>query len=433
MSDKEYSRIIEKIKVMPAETEKERDARWAWLQGQDYYDEFVTEIAVKMRPKAYEELKKRLSLKPVYSEDFDMVGGEYADKMINLDTVVLMEALRDVVQTYTGGGKKAGFTFFDCVKKRYNQICTKESGRNRKELEGIRLRSRPERIYYVLKLVKSAQHVIENTQNDQDVREVLRVCAQKESFHLSKDELTDALDCITSLSLISRLDSPLAEEESDKVLGDTLADPRNDYALIEDTRDWEAFFQLLTNGLENGWHAVKSAVGKRDRELIRAFLSKDILIVLKLKYLEEEQRKEYIGQLEPKCQQWCHRTRRCPITTKSKKGCYIRYGIMKEDTENGAEDIYEILMQNADLLYNYILQNAYVDSAFENPVGNLYDIYTGKLKPYDGSPGDIFQFTDAVLARSLGIKDKSKVSRAHTKYEKVTRKQLYKLFCRSNE
>lgn len=431
MQREEYNHVISELKSMPSDTPEERAARWEWFRGQDAYDAVAVYMLRQMRSGAFRELTKRLDLQEVQSEDFDMAGGAYADKSVNLDTVVFTEALKQTVQTYTGEGRSGEIPFLACVRKTYDQMCIRESGQDPLKLEGMRMQSRKERMYYVLRLVRSTREALERSGRRGNAREVLLECAAQEKIRLSRAELEDALDCVEHLGVIGRLDEPLEDEDdSGASLGDTVADPKDSYAGLEAGRKWEAFLEAFSEGLENGWQTVKSASGKKDREIIQSFLSKDILIVLKLKYLEEELRREYRDQLEPKCRQWCHRSGRCSVKG---EGCYIRYGTMPEDRENGADDIYEKLKGQAEPLYGCILNNEYVDRAFETPPGSLYDIYTGKLKDFRGEDGDTFQFTDAVLAKALGIGDRSKISRMRKRYETVTRNELYKIFSRTEE
>ncbi len=123
------------------------------------------------------------------------------------------------------------------------------------------------------------------------------------------------------------------------------------------------------------------------REVIRAFLTRDILKALKL-----EQGKDKNGKEETKCPNK-HRYTSMPA---------------------GEKDVYELLQQYERVCMEDIFVENYINVAVKEvpeSLQKLYGIYYNLLK-------DDFKFIDTIIGKAIYEKDKSKVSRYRKEYER---------------
>ena len=154
---------------------------------------------------------------------------------------------------------------------------------------------------------------------------------------------------------------------------------------------------MILKYLEESWSLVEAGTDKQTRDLFRAFFTKEILILLKLRYAGEK----VDGQAEPNCRQWCPRRNRCRIR---RDGCYVRY----KTEPAGNEEIYELLKPSGEKLCQRIFQKKYLECAVGKKNEQLSQIYQTVLK-------EDFRFTDAILGAALN-REKTQISKGRKKY-----------------
>lgn len=438
--EEKYEDVINALKEMPAGTKEERSQRWEWFRGLDVRDDFKLDLMQMIRPRKLEKIKRYLSSMPG-----DPGGGRYAEAPQDvgmarldiewkyfLDPLVFEEALKKVVESYKIGEDGEEISLSACMRKEYDQVGSLETGRNAiNENSGLVLGIRDRRKYAVLSLVRHVGELMETMDREKgiDRRKKIEELVNGIGKNLSREEVREAVRLVEGIKSIS-LDQDETREALEKEGQDFLsagdeADPYKGI-LLDSTAER---FGALVESAGTGWKEIKSASGKRDRELIKAFISKEILIAMKLEYLQTDERAKWKEELEPKCGQWCQRRERCAYGRK--EGCYIRYGKRIPSEEAGDEELYEYLAENADKLYEFILKNDYTDYAFEESVNSLHDIYAKSLKDFKGE-GETFQFTDAVMGEALGLKPYV-ISRSRKQYETKTKEELYKIFYSKRE
>ena len=71
-----------------------------------------------------------------------------------------------------------------------------------------------------------------------------------------------------------------------------------DFKEVEDEHAFRQLLEMILKYLEESWSLVEAGTDKQTRDLFRAFFTKEILILLKLRYAGEK----VGGQAEPNCQ-----------------------------------------------------------------------------------------------------------------------------------
>lgn len=247
---------------------------------------------------------------------------------------------------------------------------------------------------------------------------------------LNDAEIDYIIRHVQSFQMVESMDKPVEDDESDYSYNYEDKKQNIEQTLLDkETR--ENFIKFMPIFIEK-W---EGAISKKNKELLKAFLTKNILILLKLKYLPDiKQRKEYEKLMEPMCGRWCLRSV-CELTgdkpatpKKPNTGCYIRYGLDNEGKETGDEEIYDILRIEGEVIYQAILKNAYTSFAYSENINDIGDLYSKKLKPFEGkNENEIFNFTDGVIGTALGIR-KETVSKARKKYQKEIIPMIYESF-----
>lgn len=428
--DDRYRELLDELKSMPRKTKEEKANRFLWCKNHERYDDFVMDVVTMYRSKEFEKLQKMMS-KDTYVEKLDPDLGIATSKGKEFDWVVLMESLKSAVEDYTGENKKGEtHSFLQSVGTKYNQLAQEEAGKNDAGL--LPSDVAPENRYRVIRLAKKIkdvwEHTVEKT-TPEEIAEKLDEGNALEIRGISKKEFKEAIQMTYDLDIVS-LDRSISSEDGDTELGDTISNAWNGFEVWEEKEMERLFWKKFSENFLNYWKAVKAAIGLKNQEVLNYFLSKDILILLKLKLISVEDQSQYKEYLEPKCGQWCRRKRCTLKESSSNKGCYVRYGYFPGDNENetGDEEIYACLKSSKGSLYEDILNNEYTQSAYPGGVQNLDDMYKKPLKDYKAKEEkDRFEFTDVYLGKATGITKASR-SRYREKYENNARKRLQRLF-----
>lgn len=438
--EEKYAEVIDTLKGMPVGTKEARRQRWEWFRGLEIRDDFKLDLIQVIRPHKLEKIKRYLSGMPEdkrdghYAQPPEDVGMVHRGvKLANyFDPLVFEEALKKVVESYKAGEGGKEHSLVACMRKEYEQVGALESAKNTmNENAGIAFGIRERRMGLILKLVSHVKNLTDVKRKEKEpvTREMIEefICGMGKD--LSREEIRTAVCLVEGIKSIS-LDQDETREVLEKERQDLLnagegADPYRGIASdgIQD------FFEALAESAESGFREIQSASGKRDRELIKAFISKEILIAMKLEYLREDDRARWKEELEPKCGQWCRLRESCRYERKD--GCYVRYGKIIPSEEAGDEEFYDCLSKNADRIYKFLVKNDYTDYAFKEKIGSLYDVYAKKLKDFKGE-GETFQFTDAVMGQALGLKPYA-ISRSRKQYETKIKPQLKEIFSRTRE
>lgn len=450
--EEKYAEFLNGLKSMPKgmgtreEKRAQKEARLAYLEKfrkeqKEKYDNFVVDLMYLYKSSAVKELKKRLgsgeTIKSTIIIDPDIVSAKRSEKDDKeLDYVVFMEAFTQAIKEYTGVTQEGDkLLFVQCVGKKYRHIAQAEAGKTAVSEGGVHVDTPTRNQHYILRLANNAKKILKEKGEERNLRKVVKQALQEipETTHrFTKAEIDRAIQIVEELDIMMSLDRPISKEDGERILlKDTISDKKNPFENVDEHSFINSCLKEMVRHFEEKWEIVKSAAGKRNVEWIKIFMSKDILILLKLYALPDEE-KTYGDEkyIEPNCGQWCHRRKRCKTRENKRIGCYIRYGKLMEDAEAGDEEIYDILKLQENFFYKSVLKNDYIDFAFREKIESLYDIYAKQLKDFDEEePENCFRFTDAVIARVQG-KDKNVVSRYRKQYETKTREELSDIFYR---
>lgn len=428
--DARYRELLNELKSMPRATTEEKENRFLWLNKHKKYDDFATDVLKMYRPREYEKLQKMTSKAEAGDEKkqhFDF--GIATSKGKEFDGVVLMESIKSAVEDYTGENKKGeAYFFLQIVGTKYKQLAQREAGKN--DVGLLSSDVAPEKRYRVIRLGRKIKDVWEHTGKEIIPEEIVEKLVKEDALEIrgiTQKEFEEAIRMAYDLDIVGSLNKPINPDVDDAELEDTISDTRNGIEAWEEKEMESLFWKKFSENFLNCWKEVKESAGLKNKEILNYFLSKDILILLKLKSVSVENRERYKNYLEPKCGQWCHRRERCTVNVSgSNKGCYVRYGYSPDDDKNetGDEEIYACLKSCRDSLYENIFDNEYTQSAYPGGVQNLDDMYKKLLKDYKAEKGnDCFEFTDAYLEKASGIA-KSSLSRYRKNYENNARKRL---------
>lgn len=471
--DEKYKHIVDVLKAMPKNTLEQREERYHWVRNKKEYEQFVMDVFLAIDSYSYNKIKRRQESEYQVNDTLppDLGIASTSTKSSNgkkneIDADIFMDAVKTAVETFTGvNDDKEPITFLRAIGEIHRCKKMKAGGENdfQRDYGGMVFPVRRERLYIVLKLKRRVEKLCASLKKT-NIEEVLYKCILEEkSFSkCTKEEIQLAKELIEGLNIVS-FDKEVSDEENsgDGEGGETYKDKiksedsENTYKNIETQELLETFFHVTQNRFKETWKLIIEATGKQNRELIKSFLSKDILIALKLEALSEEMKDIYKELLEPNCGQWCPKKERCPYlkkennfkkykrgaifeeeqakTSPRRPGCFIRYGDREEIKDRGDRAIYFNLEQMGDSFYQSVLKNSYVEYAYIENVENAYDLFSKELKPAKGEcKEECFRFTDEVLGNTLG-KSKSAISKARAKYEQKARPMLYQLYSDESE
>lgn len=422
----DYREVLEALKKRPRENSAEKEACWGWFReyiGPEGYQKFSEDLIRVFRPKAYEWLQryantdknvninKFAGFSPL--EEISRRTVERDKKGVQMDSLVLIKAVKEAVEEYRGINRSGeSYSFISSVRQKYGQKAYQAAGKNDYKNAGI-LPDIPERnMPAVLNLVKRMESFREKYGDNRKRDEVLEEALSGISSHkYTKAELEAAKRMYDKLNCIGALDKPV-EENSEKTLEDSIPDPNDEYGKLTEGEGLRAFFESIGKN----WGKIKAATKKDSRNWIRIFMTKDILIELKLDTIPELSGEEnrILEKLkpEPACGQWCPRKRWCP--KKDKKSCYARYTSIPA----GNEEVYLMLKPYEKTVYAELFHPGYLDRAIELSPKDLKEVYENLLKKD-------FNFSDGILADVM-MKNKGTVSNKRKEFE-IVRQELYKL------
>lgn len=455
--DQKFKSLLDELRLIPKEN------RFEWLKKQELYGSFVIELMNAWRPQSYDRLKERLQNEKYVTNTLPQDGGIASTIKYEEDPEVFMNAVKGACEGYTGKNQEGTpYTFLQSVGQIYEQKASIAGGENDFQKLGFATGTNPKDLYKILRLRRNVKKICDDTNNSNAIDRVLEECISKSRKHeYTKNAIELTRRMVEGLDFVNSLDAPLTEENGGvSTFGEQRESPKSGFEEMEKQEIKNALLDFTREDFDEKWKLIIASTDKQNRELIKAFLSKDILIALKLEFVTEDVKKHNMDLLEPKCGQWCQRASRCIYDVDGKgavsrrTSCYIRYGDnkigesfgcrYKKDelkismkhrkkatvlfVERGNREIFEILEQMGMSFYKNILDNEYVKKAYINDVEDYYDLFAEKLKPAKGihETGN-FQFTDAVLGKALG-KSKSSVSKYRVTYEKRVRPTLYEIF-----
>lgn len=420
--ESDYKEALEELRKRPRGNQEEKIQCWDWFRdylGSEGYQKFAEDIIRVFRPKAYEWLQNYAG------ENTGSVLDEASCKMVEkdksgkkMDPLVFMEAVKEAIKEYSGiNSSGESYSFIASVGQKYGQKAYHAAGRNDYKNSGI-LPDIPERnMAAVLKLAKNIDIFMKKCNNGRTLSDVVKEALDEITGHnYTKADIDAAIRMYQKINLMTSLDMPISDDSED-TLESVIQDKDDKYEELTEGEILKTFFE---NAGKN-WKKIKGATKKEARNWIRIFMTKDILIVLKLDVLPELSKQEKklwnTPEPEPACGQWCPKKSWCK---KDKRiSCFARY----TEIPAGNHDVYMILKPYEETVYGELFHPDYVDRAIEMNPKDMEEVYKNLLK-------DDFNFSDKILADVM-MKNKGTVSNKRKEYEEV-RRQLFEL-CADNE
>lgn len=412
--EEKYGDILRSLARMPGETSEDREGRWSWFRSLPEYEALFMKAMEAYSPSGYRALIRC------------MKSGQLTDagsgKENGIGSEEFLLAVKDTVERYTEEKKaEEGCFFISCIGTRYRQNMQRSCGKARYDQNGPLPKVPDNRKYLVTRFVYKARELAgrrgikERSCNWEMIFEEIM---SSEKQKLTRKEWDAAFQMVINANAVVSTDEAIGDEEDGVTLEDLIADhtERAEEKTQREMRE-ELLGRFLRNMAED-WGYVRCATNKRSREWIRVFLTKDILMELKLDVIpeitEDERKRWEDYRTEPNCGQWCPRRKRCVKSRKT--GCYVRY----QRKPAGTQRIYKILEPYASVIFHDLMFDAYVNRAIEGEPGDLYEVYANYLK-------DDFDFSDKLLGEVIH-KDKTAVSRARADYEGKVKGELYRQF-----
>lgn len=417
----EYGNLLRILAQMPKETNEDRDKRWKWFQSQPQYEPLFLKVMEAYMPLGYKQVIQ-------CKGDGDLLEMSYK-KNQEIGSVEFVIAVKETVEYYTEEKAEEGKTgtfFVACVRTKYRQEIQRACGAEWYDRRGPMQEIPYKRKYQVRKYVYTLKEMIDKKEIEErqgfweERRE--EICRSK-GWEITRKEWEVIVRSVYDMNVLVSLDDSVGDEEDGGTFEQFVADQTERAEEKEEREEREAFLGTFISNLAKDWKYVQGVTNKRSREWIRIFLTRDILVSLKLDSLPEltdkERRQWRDYEIEPYCGQWCSRRKRC--TRKGTSGCYVRY----QKKPAGTEGVYRLLESNASVIFHKLLVSAYVNRAIEGEPANLYEVYENYLR-------NDFDFRDKILGEVIH-KDKSAVSRARSEYEGRIKEELYRQYLREAE
>lgn len=425
----QFKDFFDCLRIMP-----KGKTRLEWMKNRPESDALKIEVIKVWNPESYDRLT-RVQNERYISTTFDSDDGiETTIKTEKTgrrdDPEVIMETFNKCIEDFTGV-KESGepYTFLQSMGQKYKQNAGKHAGANDFQKTGFSINYKDaDKLSQVFKFVRKVDKYCRNTnQNSIElIEKFISKSVNVEEFfpEIKKEDCTKTIlelaKWCMEMNFAQSMDALISEEYGNGItVKDQIESIEKGFEDIEQM-EWLNSFE---SNFEAKWNLAVSAMDKKNLEFFKNFLSRDILVALKLEAVNEAEREKYKDLLEPKCASWCSAKDKCPYVTyedgkktTSRNSCFIRYG--ERTIANGNEDVYELLKRIGDSFYKYVLANPYVKNAYIENVDNIDDLYCVKLKPrISDTEGGSFLFTDAVIASAMG-KGEGKVSQARKEYEK---------------
>lgn len=446
-----YQAVFEELRSMPPEKEEDaQSARWVWFKRKlcdlGIYDQLTIALMSGIAPLATDKLKKRMSGTTAVdaNDEFDMVSMK--NKKCSIDNLVFMDALNRTVNRYTGVGNEGKqIAFTQHLHMKYTQLAGGQRTKNtvQKNTRGISSGISERKMRAIMKLTRKVSDIQKKNETDvipttptESFDKAIEICRNEAGCTFTEEDIQYAKYYVQfGKSCDLYFKNSEGEEE-----------------ILPIGSDADEMFDNMVNGAEGKeifsdfaqkWENIKAVTKLEERDMIKIFFSRDILIALKLekmpdklyrdyeddsgKSCKEEKWKACEKDIEPKCGSWCPKRKDCKYKklNPNYRGCYIRIGRIPGETENGDDETYQMLSSGNGEVYDCVLKNEYVQYAFEITPENLYDVYANKLKDFRAE-NDKFEFTDAIIEKSLGLRAKS-LSRKRERYETVIKPRLWEL------
>ena len=391
-----FAGLLNPLKEMPCSTPEERKQRLDDFRKHPLHDRLIMELLQALKPEAYKSL---LNPQPDQARAASAIASASTSRR-EVDTEVFMEAVNEAVQRYTGRKKdETEYSFISSVKLNYQQHAGRAAGVHDYQNAQVMLPKIPERnMSEVLKLVKDIRQLKENFGSQMSTEVLLdKILKNADNSRICTGQMREAVINIVD-NLYAKVSMDMAvDEEEEHDLSEILGREDPGFQEVEDEHAFRQLLEMILKYLEESWSLVEAGTDKQTRDLFRAFFTKEILILLKLRYAGEK----VGGQAEPNCRQWCPRRNRCRIR---RDGCYVRY----KTEPAGNEEIYELLKPSGEKLCQRIFQKKYLECAVGKKNEQLSQIYQTVLK-------EDFRFTDAILGAALN-REKTQISKGRKKY-----------------
>ncbi len=403
--EERFVELLNTLKKMPRSTPEEKKRRLGYFRKHPLHDKMIMDLLQTLKPEAYKSL-----LNPQFDKsNASSAIVSAASGRKEVDTEVFMEAINEAIQKYTGT-KKDGteYTFISSVKLNYQQCAGRAAAVHDYQNAQVMLPKIPERnMSEVLKLVKDVRRLKEGLGNQISAEVLLdKILKDTDNSRFCTSQMREAVINIVD-NLYAKISMNITvNEEDEHDLSEILGKEDPGFQRVEDEHAFRQLLEKILKYLEASWSLVEAGTDKQTRDLFRAFFTKEILILLKLRYVGEK-----VGsQAEANCRQWCPRRSRCKI---KRDGCYVRY----EMEPAGNEEIYELLQPSGEKLCQKIFQKKYLERAVGKKNEQLIQIYQKVLK-------DDFRFTDAILGEALN-REKTQISKGRKKYN-IYMEELYR-------
>ncbi|MBQ9887292.1 MAG: hypothetical protein IJM37_10625 [Lachnospiraceae bacterium] len=413
--EEKYEDVLNTIKLMPKKTLEDKEARYSYIKSNKCYDSFVVDLFKAYSPKEYTKLTTYLS-EQNKNVEYDSNIAFQKQKKNTIDTLVFMETFMETIKGYTGEDSKGRkVLFLQNFGIKYRQKADIASAENEMAKNGVSI-DRPSKnkvkIMKLVKIIKKSKDI-----NNKSVVDAIDEALKSDSVSVTKRDIEVAICIVESLDFTSSLSKPI-NEEGNVTQGDIISNEFDVYEQFDSYGDRtygevvSGFFNKFLDDFDTEWEQVKIASSKPNRNILQLFLTKDLLILLKLKSVNATNSK--IDKFE--------KNLGSKYKNEEDRGIYyIRY--KKEPAGN--RDVYTMLQPSAIKLCNNIFNLDYVNRAISNLDNNLlekdifYSMYYNLLKKD-------FKFSDEIIAEILN-KNKTIVSRARNKYEKFI-EELYYLY-----
>lgn len=434
--DNHYQIFIQELLSLPNATKDEKERRFIWAKNREEYDDLVLDMMKICSPNAYSRIENRLKENAQggvrdSGGDFDLAAKNYKNGM---DPLILIESLKDVIGTYAGTNSQGERVLFSvCVLNRYKQISGNEVAAEVCSIGGINVGdlNKDSRLA-VSKLLRALKEYKANN-NEKKTEEIIDILIKESKHKYTKKELLATVALYEELELCNIYSNDSEGEER------TLEIEAVEFGFerIENDKSWKEFLSELGEGIDREGKILYGYLGKVNMDILKAFLTKDILIALKLEPISKDEKGI---KKEPGCKQWCNQRHICGqkkhetkqnIYKYEDKKCYgcVRYDTIYTAAPYGNLEVFELLKDASDTLYKNLLHKEYLSAALAN--ADFYDVYYNPLYPHpdvlENKEDNSFEFSDTMLAKVLH-KDKGQISNSRKKYEETSRNALYQLF-----
>lgn len=365
---------LDHILTMP-----EGSVRWEWFIKQDCYEQNTEEIIG--------ELNKKF-IKALHNGSYTGIEYNSSRASKNFDGNCFMEALKRVIEEYKDGEQRFIQKLWKIYTQEYNsqrrslQLQEDTKGMHWSNVDRLgKLYSRYKKFYKgnALEDEQKKENFIKEMQEKHHYPErlikeaiyIVDVCDFYEPWSDCNGEEQDVFD------KISYNEDQNIQWIPEKVVQTKEEKEEHKKRLIKAEKILRELYTVQANGI----------CDMKKREFMRAFITRDVLKVLKLSIGLNEQ-----GKAEKKCPG------------------YHRYTSMPA----GDDEIYELLKQQESLYMNTIFVKDYIDIAIEKKpesIEKLYGIYYNLLK-------DSFKFTDDQIGNVLKCR-KQRISYYGKQYEKL--------------